>query len=59
MFVETEAACVFGDKVSVCLNQVVLAAVVRWCARGGLGLQFDLMGARETHLIASIISANR
>ena len=35
-------------------REVVLPAVVRWTQQGVLGLQFGLLGARETHLITSL-----
>lgn len=32
-----------------------LPGTVRWATRGRFGVQFGLLGARETHLIASLI----
>lgn len=63
MFVETQARAAFGDKLSVSLDlpggPVVMQAVVRWTAPDGLGLQFGLMGARETHAIVTILTGKR
>mgnify|MGYP001420732251 CR=1 FL=1 len=33
---------------------VILPGVVRWVRNGGMGIQFGLMGAVETHLITEI-----
>ncbi len=32
-----------------------LPAVVRWAKPGGFGVQFGLLGARETHAIATLL----
>jgi hypothetical protein len=32
-------------------------AVVRWIRPGCMGLQFELLGARETHLITDLANA--
>lgn len=62
MFFEGEAAFAFGTKVEVSLGVLtlthgfVIPAVVRWTAPEGLGLQFGLLGARETHEITKILS---
>lgn len=58
--VETDAPASFGMAMVVrmrlpgSMRDLVLPAVVRWTERGVVGLQFGLMGARETHLIASL-----
>lgn len=58
--VETDAPASFGMAMVVRMRlpgsarELALPAVVRWTQRGVVGLQFGLMGARETHLIASL-----
>ncbi len=60
MFVETTAPAPFGADVVVHLtlpgsnNPVALPGVVRWVRDGGMGVQFGLLGAVETHLITEI-----
>jgi Tfp pilus assembly protein PilZ len=58
MYVQTPRTLPFGSEVVVHVKfpgqkvAVVLPAVVRWTRPGeGMGLQFGLMGARETHAI--------
>lgn len=36
---------------------LAMAAVVRWAREGAIGLQFGLVGARETHAITEAMSA--
>jgi type IV pilus assembly protein PilZ len=61
MFVETEAPFAFGADVVVHLSlpgykdELLLPAVVRWTRRDGMGLQFGLLGARETHALTEIV----
>jgi type IV pilus assembly protein PilZ len=38
-------------------GSLAIPAVVRWGGQEGVGLQFGLMGARETHAIVEILSA--
>lgn len=60
MFVETSAPAAFGADVVVHLtlpgsnDPVALPGVVRWVRDGGMGVQFGLLGAVETHLITEI-----
>jgi type IV pilus assembly protein PilZ len=61
MYVQTSAPPAFGSDVVVHLvlpGQKVpfaLPAVVRWARPGeGMGLQFGLLGARETHAITAL-----
>jgi len=64
-FVETDARPPFGTKVKIAISfpgmskAVELDAIVRWNGPDGLGLQFEPMGALETHTIAKAISAAR
>ncbi len=61
MFVESAPAFAFGTELRVELalplvGQAALPAVVRWVTREGLGLQFGLLGARETHAITALVA---
>ena len=57
MFIESASAPSFGTKMKVRLalparnEELSLPAVVRWCSDGGFGVQFGLLGARETFAI--------
>ena len=60
MFVETSSPAAFGADVVIHLTlpgsnePVALPGVVRWVRDGGMGVQFGLLGAVETHLITEI-----
>jgi type IV pilus assembly protein PilZ len=60
MFVETPTPAGFGANVIVHVElpgsngPVSLPGVVRWVRDGGMGLQFGLLGAVETHIITEI-----
>lgn len=60
MFVETTAPAAFGAEVIIMLalpganGPVALPGVVRWVRDGGMGVQFGLLGAVETHIITEI-----
>jgi hypothetical protein len=57
MFIETATPQPFGAEVVVHVNvpgeaqPYALPGVVRWVRNGGMGVQFGLMGARETNMI--------
>ncbi len=63
--IETDAATPFGCVVIVklrlpgCPRELTLPAVVRWTHGGAMGLQFGLIGARETHLITERATGSR
>ncbi len=65
MFVETTEPAAFGDEVIVRVvlpgsaDEVALPGRVRWIRDGGMGVQFGLLGAKETHLINAIDRASR
>ena len=65
VFVETDVRPAFGTRVTLTIafegmaDALELPAIVRWSSPEGLGLQFGLLGARETHAIAAAISAAR
>lgn len=60
MFLETDAPAGFGSDVIIHVtlpgsnDPVALPGVVRWVRDGGMGVQFGLLGAVETHLITEI-----
>ncbi len=64
MFLESDAQLAFGTEVTlVCslprLPDARLPSVVRWTKPGGFGVQFGLLGARETHALGLLVrSAN-
>jgi type IV pilus assembly protein PilZ len=64
MFVETETPAAFGAEVVIFValpsdpNQLRLPGIVRWTRPSGMGVQFGLLGARETHLITEVVRAN-
>lgn len=61
MFVVTEAPATFNGEVSVSItlpgqkSAIVLPGVVRWVGNGGMGIQFKMLGARETHAITEVV----
>ena len=60
MFIETRAPAPFGTEVEVVTSlpgeavALTLPAVVRWTKPSGMGVQFGLIGARETHMITEL-----
>ena len=62
MFFVGEGDPAFGTKVSVSIafphpsGTLEFPAIVRWAGEDGFGLQFGLVGAKETHAIAKILS---
>jgi type IV pilus assembly protein PilZ len=62
MFVETSQPLAFGARLTVRMvvsrqKSYLLPAVVRWTRPGGMGLQFGLLGARETHALTELINS--
>jgi len=63
MFVETAAPLPFGAELVVHVTlpgqraPFALPAIVRWASPEGMGLQFGLIGARETHAITELTRA--
>lgn len=61
MFIECQTPPRFGTELQVHLTlpaqpgTLVLPAVVRWRNNGGFGVQFKLLGARETFAITRFI----
>jgi type IV pilus assembly protein PilZ len=62
MFVETSSPAPFGATVQVFMTlpglkqEVSVKATVRWTEPDGMGVQFGLMGARETHALTRLIA---
>ena len=63
MFVETATPAAFGSSIVVRArfpghkDEMVLPAIVRWTSPVGMGVQFGLLGVRETHAITEIVRA--
>jgi type IV pilus assembly protein PilZ len=65
MYIEAAEVPAFGTKLTIACrlpgsSEVSrLPGVVRWAKPGGFGVQFGLLGARETHFIARTLKANQ
>ncbi|WP_437740253.1 PilZ domain-containing protein [Sorangium sp. So ce302] len=63
MFIETSSPAPFGATVEVLLSlqglkQVaVIPSVVRWTTPEGMGVQFSMMGARETYALTQLLGS--
>lgn len=63
MFIETSSPAPFGATVEVLLSlqglkQVaVIPSVVRWTTPEGMGVQFGVMGARETYALTQLLGS--
>lgn len=61
MFVETMTPFPFNTEVIVHVrlpgykDELAMPATVRWTRDDGMGLQFGLLGARETHALTEIV----
>lgn len=62
MFIETPTPAPFGASVSVTIlapargGALVLDGFVRWTSPEGMGIQFGLTGARETHALTELLA---
>ena len=60
MFIETDAVPAYGSAVLITIGDPPLAqsiqipATVRWSALGGFGVEFGLLGIRETHALVAL-----
>lgn len=60
MFIETGTPLPFSSELVVHVQlpgqrgPLALPAVVRWSGKGGMGVQFGLVGARETHALTEL-----
>ena len=63
MFIESETPVTFGTEVSILLQLPStkgvsrLPGTIRWLNPGGFGVQFGLLGARETHALSELLKA--
>jgi type IV pilus assembly protein PilZ len=63
MFIESEAQVSFGTELIIVLRlpntkqDSRLPGTVRWQGPGGFGVQFGLLGARETHAISELLKS--
>jgi Tfp pilus assembly protein PilZ len=63
MFIESDAPVAFGTELHIVLRlpntrqDTRLPATVRWLNPGGFGVQFGLLGARETHAISELLKS--
>ena len=63
MYIESEMPVSFGTEVHIVLRlpntkaNARLPAVIRWIKPGGFGVQFGLLGARETHAISELLKS--
>lgn len=62
MYIETSAPLAYGTAVRVFLRlpgmkqEMQIDAIVRWWKPTGMGVQFGVMGARETHALTSTLA---
>jgi hypothetical protein len=62
MFIETDAPAPFSTEIVVHVllpgqrGPFAIPGVVRWAGQTGMGVQFKLLGARETHAITALAS---
>ncbi len=62
IFIETEQRPDFGSEISVVLDvggklgSLTFAGTVRWSNARGFGMQFGLLGARETHGLITLVA---
>jgi hypothetical protein len=63
MFIESETPVTFGTEVSIVVRlpntkaDCRLPGTIRWLNPGGVGVQFGLLGARETHAISELFKS--
>ena len=62
MYIETSAPQAYGTALTVILRlpgmkeESRIHAIVRWWKPTGMGVQFGVMGARETHALTTMLS---
>lgn len=65
MFIETRTPAGFGDEVLVFLrlpglnDEAKVKSKVRWTEPTGMGVQFGMMGARETYALTKLIASTK
>ncbi len=63
MYIESATPVSFGTEVSIVLRlpntkaDVRLPGTIRWLKPDGFGVQFGLLGARETHAISELLKS--
>lgn len=57
MFIESLEALPYGASLVVLLpgSSIRLPSTVRWSSGNGMGVQFGLLGARETHAVTTLV----
>jgi type IV pilus assembly protein PilZ len=60
VFIDAPSAPAFGTEIVIVGDfpgapGLELPAVVRWTKPGGFGVQFGLLGARETHMLTTLV----
>ena len=60
LYIEAGETPAFGTEITIVGDfpgapGTRLPAVVRWMKPGGFGVQFGLLGARETHLLSGLV----
>jgi len=62
MYIETSEPLPYGTKLRVFMqlpglrNEAAIEAIVRWWKPTGMGVQFGVMGARETHALTTLLT---
>jgi type IV pilus assembly protein PilZ len=61
-YISAPGTFAFGAEIAIIFDlpgvrSARLPAVVRWSKPGGFGVQFGLLGARETHALSTLIQA--
>ena len=62
MYIETTEPLPYGTKLRVFMqlpglrNEAAIEAIVRWWKPTGMGVQFGVMGARETHALTTLLT---
>jgi hypothetical protein len=62
MFVQTPHVAPYGAKIRVFLTlpelkgEAVVDSIVRWSKPDGMGIQFGVMGARETYALTKLLT---
>ncbi len=64
MFIRTSAPAAYGSEIKLSITlptraaTLELTATVRWMSDEGMGVQFGLMGAKETYEITKLIAGS-
>jgi hypothetical protein len=61
MFISTDTPAPYGTELKIYMelpgltSDAIIPSTVRWTEKGGMGVQFGLMGVRETHGILKLL----